>query len=64
MRVSNQLRISKSEPSFPIVLDWCKKELVLANPEYVKKSRMGFWLGNTPKTISLYEIDGDDLVLP
>ncbi len=64
MRVSNQLRISKSEPSFSIVLDWCKKELVLANPEYVKKSRMGFWLGNTPKTISLYEIDGDDLVLP
>ena len=64
MRVSNQLRISKSEPSFPIVLDWCNKELVLANPEYVKKSRMGFWLGNTPKTISLYEIDGDDLVLP
>ena len=64
MRVSNQLRISKFEPSFSIVLDWCKKELVLANPEYVKKSRMGFWLGNTPKTISLYEIDGDDLVLP
>lgn len=46
------------------ITDWCKRELTLPNPVYTKKARMGFWLGNTPKTISLYEIRGDTLVLP
>ena len=46
------------------IQDWCKRELTLPNPVYTKKARMGFWLGNTPKTISLYEIRGDTLVLP
>lgn len=46
------------------ITDWCKRELTLPNPVYTKKARMGFWLGNTPKTISLYEIRGDSLVLP
>ena len=46
------------------IQDWCKRELTLPNPVYTKKARMGFWLGNTPKTISLYEVRGDSLVLP
>lgn len=64
MRVSNQIRISKCEVEYPVIERWCKENLVLANPEYAKKTRMGFWLGNTPKTLSLYQHDGDDLVLP
>lgn len=64
MRVYNQLRISKYEYEYPLIEKWCKENLVIPNPEYTKKSRMGFWLGNTPKTLSLYEIDGDDLVIP
>lgn len=44
--------------------EWCEKELVIANPEYAKKERMGFWLGNTPRTLSLYRTDGGDLILP
>ena len=64
MRVYNQLRISKYEYEYPLIEKWCKENLVLPNPDYAKKARMGFWLGNTPKTLSLYEIDGDDLVLP
>ena len=64
MRVYNQLRISKYEYEYPLVEKWCKENLVLPNPDYAKKARMGFWLGNTPKTLSLYEINGDDLVLP
>ncbi len=43
---------------------WCKKNLMLSNPEYAKKSRMGFWLGDTPKTLSLYERRGNTLILP
>jgi superfamily II DNA or RNA helicase len=34
------------------------------NPEYTKKARMGFWLGNTPKTLDLYQIIEGNLVLP
>lgn len=43
---------------------WCDENLVLNNPEYAKKQRMGFWVGNTPKQISLYEVNGDNLILP
>ena len=43
---------------------WCKDNLVLSNPEYTRKKRMGFWVGKTPATLSLYEIRGDKLVLP
>lgn len=43
---------------------WCKKNLVIPNPEYAKKARMHFWLGDTPKNLTLYEQRGDTLVLP
>lgn len=43
---------------------WCEKELTISNPEYAKKARMHFWTGNTPRTLSLYEKHGDDLILP
>ena len=43
---------------------WCKENLILANPEYVKKLRMHFWLGNTPQTLSLFEVHGTNYVLP
>lgn len=59
--ISNALTIENPTKE---ITDWCKRELTLPNPVYTKKARMGFWLGNTPKTISLYEIRGDTLVLP
>lgn len=43
---------------------WCEDNLVLTNPDYSKKKRMGFWLGNTPPTLTLYEQDGDSLIVP
>jgi len=43
---------------------WCNKNLTLANPEYAKKARMHFWLGDTPAKLTLYEKRGDSLVLP
>ena len=64
MRVSNQIVVSRDEPCFDKILDYSKAKLSLINPEYVKKKRMGFWLGNTPKAINLYQIVNGDLVLP
>lgn len=59
--IGKQIRVSKPEPE---LLEWCKKHLILPNPEYTKKRRMNLWTGNTPKTFSLMEWDGDTLVLP
>lgn len=43
---------------------WSVENLIIPNPEYAKKVRMHFWTGNTPKTLSLFETRGNELVLP
>ena len=59
--ISNNIKIQ--EPTQEII-EWCKTNLTIDNPEYAKKIRMGFWVGNTPKHLHLYEVHGDSLVLP
>ena len=61
VRVSNNITISNPTPE---VIAWCQNNLKLPNPEYAKKARMGFWVGNTPKDLYLYEIHGGELVVP
>ena len=61
LTISNVITVENPTAAF---VRWCKWNLVISNPEYVKKSRMGFWTGNTPKTLSLYEMRGATLVLP
>ena len=46
------------------ILDYCKNELTFSNPDYIKKQRMGFWCGRTPKQISLYDFYQDNVYLP
>lgn len=46
------------------ILDYCKRELTFSNPDYIKKQRMGFWVGKTPKAISLYDCYQDNIYLP
>lgn len=59
--VSNVIRVS-DPPA--VVWEHVRKNLTLDNPDFEKKERMGFWTGNTPRTLRLYEEDGDDLILP
>ena len=59
--ISNNIRIKN--PSTEII-SWCQAHLKLPNPDYAKKTRMGFWVGNTPKHLYLYEMHGDEIVLP
>lgn len=61
VKVSNNIRITNPSPE---IITWCQTNLKLANPEYAKKVRMGFWVGNTPKDLYLYEIHGGELVIP
>jgi superfamily II DNA or RNA helicase len=46
------------------LLSWCTKNLRIRNPDYDKKVRMHFWVGNTPEWLYLYEVRGDKLILP
>lgn len=61
IRVSNELVVE--EPTTELT-KWCEKNLIIQNPEYTKKARMGFSVYGVPKSISLYEIRGQTLVLP
>lgn len=46
------------------LIKWCKGNLVLDNPDYYKKLRMGKWTGGTTEYIYLFEKHGGDLCLP
>ena len=59
--ISNNIKIKN--PSTEII-SWCQTHLKLPNPEYAKKARMGFWIGDTPKFLYLYEVHGDEIILP
>lgn len=48
----------------PEMLQWCKDNLILHNPDFDKKERMGLWTGNTPREFCLYEHDGRNVTLP
>ena len=59
--ISNEITIE--DPSSQL-LAYCEKNLVIPNPDFAKKKRMGMWIGNTPEKISLYRVDGNKLIIP
>ena len=59
--ISNKIYISDPTPE---IAAYCREKLVIANPDYEKRRRMGKWLGGTPQRLVLYERDGDTLALP
>ena len=63
MKITLGEKIRVEDPSQEFLF-WCKQNLVFTNPEYVKKQRMGFWTGNTPKHLTLYELDAGTVVVP
>lgn len=46
------------------ILNYCKTRLILDNPDFYKKQRLGKWTGNTPAEIWLYEKNGQEVWLP
>lgn len=59
--ISNVITVDHPSPE---LLTWCTKNLRLRNPDYDKKLRMHFWIGNTPEWLYLYEVRGGKLILP
>ena len=44
--------------------DWAQENLIIPNPQYRERERRGLWVGNTPKYLWLYHVDGSDLIVP
>lgn len=59
--VSNEIEVI--DPSYE-VSQFCKDNLVIPNPDFSKKLRLGLWVGKTPQTLSLYRRDAKKLYLP
>lgn len=63
MRAEVGEKIYIYDPS-PAVVEWCRGNLTLDNPDYIKKMRMGLWTGNTPKVLILYEKTDEYISVP
>lgn len=63
MRFVINEQLTVIEPSEKLV-EWLTKEWTLNNPEYEKKTQMGFWIGDTPEKLNLYSKVGDTYLLP
>ena len=59
--IGNMIRVEGPSPELE---HWCNQNLVLMNPDYEKKERMGFWTGNTPRKLYLYSRVANTLKLP
>ena len=46
------------------ILDYCKNELTIKNPDIQKKKAMGFWTGNLPKEIKMYSKNEGNIIIP
>lgn len=59
--IGEKLRVTN--PSAKMMM-WVQANLTLDNPEYIRRTRMGKWTGQTPQKLYLYEVDGGALVIP
>ncbi|MDY0386934.1 MAG: DEAD/DEAH box helicase [Methanolobus sp.] len=60
-KISNAITIY--DPSEKIH-NWCKENLIIRNPDYETKKRLGKYYGNIPEYLYLYEKMGNSIVLP
>lgn len=63
MKITLTNIIEIKEPTKEI-LDYCSKQLTFSNPDYIKKQKLGFWIGKTPKTLKLYDYYEGNIYLP
>lgn len=59
--ISNEIIID--DPSSELV-SWVQENLIIKNPEYQKKKRMGLWIGKVPEYLYLYRVEGNKLIVP
>lgn len=63
MRITVDSQISIHNPTDEIK-EFCKKNLIIKNPDVQKKKMMGFWSGNISKNLKMFSIKDGDYILP
>lgn len=58
--ISNNITVTKTKE----IKEYCEKNLVMNNPDFIKKQKMGFWYKDTPKKLHLYEERNNSYILP
>lgn len=64
IELCNKIIIHDTDPAYTDIKKYCGEHLILTNPDYVKKERLGKWTGSTEKYIHLYEALPHALALP
>lgn len=64
MIISNKLYINRDYKYYKEIFDYCQKNLILDNPEYLQKLKMNKFIGSTPKKLRYFETNNDTLILP
>ena len=59
--VSSTIKLSNPSPD---VVRWIEEQLIIPNPDYAKKIRMGLSTYKTPRELYLFEKVGDTYILP
>lgn len=63
MEIEAGAKLKVTNPTNELI-KWVRANLILDNPEYFKRERLGKWTGNTPRNIFLFETVGTDIYLP
>lgn len=61
IQIDNTLRISNPTKE---ILDYCKNELEIDNPQFTQNKRLGFSTYNIPRKLCWYEKRGSDVIAP
>ena len=58
--ISNEIKA----PLTSELLQYAKDNLEIDNPDYIQKQKMNLYIGKTPKKLSLYKINMNEIILP
>lgn len=59
--VSNNIRVQEPDEK---IKNYAEEKLVIKNPDYIRNERLGYSNWKTPRNLTFYEINGNELIMP